>query len=158
MKSIEELLRTHRFFEGLPNSDLDLLAGCGQNVVAKAGNYIAREGEAANNFYVIRQGKIALETQGAGRGGVVLETLSEDEVLGWSWLFPPHQWFYDVRVIEDSRLISMDGVCLRNKAEADPALGFRLMKTIAREMNERLREARLQVLDVYKLEPPRALE
>ena len=149
MKTIEELLRGHRFFEGLPETDIALLDGCGQNKIVQAGEYLAREGESANTFYVIRHGKVALETQGAGHNGLVLETLTEGEVLGWSWLFPPHQWFYDVRVIDDVRMVSMDGICLRGKAEADPALGFRLMKTIAREMNERLRTARLQILDVY---------
>lgn len=149
MKKIEELLKEHRFFEGLPKGDVDLIAGCGKNSVVTAGKYIAHEGDVAEAFYVIRHGKVAIEIQGPGRGPIVLQTLGDGDVVGWSWLFPPYQWFFDIRAVDDVRMVAMDGVCLRKKAEEDPALGYRLMKTFAREMNERLQAARLQMLDIY---------
>jgi CRP-like cAMP-binding protein len=117
--------------------------------VVRAGNYIAHEGDSADYLYLIRRGKVAIEAQGPGHGTIVLETLGEGEVLGWSWLFPPHRWTFDFHAIEDTRMVAMDAKCLRGKAEADPALGYRLMKSFSRVMTERLRAARMQILDVY---------
>jgi CRP/FNR family cyclic AMP-dependent transcriptional regulator len=149
MKKIEEILRDHRFFSELPDEDLLLIAGCGKNEIHPAGKYLAHEGEAADRFYLIRHGRIAIESQTPGRGALVIETLTEGEVVGWSWLFPPYRWTFDVRAIEESRLIALDGRCLRGKADANPALGYRLMKSFARVMSDRLRAARMQMLDIY---------
>ncbi|OFZ53866.1 MAG: Crp/Fnr family transcriptional regulator [Bdellovibrionales bacterium RIFOXYC1_FULL_54_43] len=149
MKTIEELLGEHQFFQKLSRSDIDLLAGCGRNQIARAGEYLAHEGGSAEAFYVIRTGTLALEMQAPGYANLTVETLGPGQVVGWSWLFPPYRWVFDVRAVEDSRLVAMDGVCLRSKAEADPALGYRLMKVCAEEMNARLRSTRLQVLDIY---------
>ena len=44
---------------------------------------------------------------------------------------------------------AIDAACLRGKCDADPALGYTLMKRFARIMTERLRAARIQLLHGY---------
>jgi len=149
IKTIKALLKDHRFLEDLPDTDLDLLAGCGKNIVVKAGTFVAHEGDPADFFYVIRKGKVAIEASAPGHGTAVLETLGSGEVLGWSWLFPPHRWTFDFHVVEDAHIVAMDAKCLRGKADADTAFGYRLMKALSRAMTERLRAARMQIMDVY---------
>jgi CRP-like cAMP-binding protein len=149
MKTLEAILAVHPFFEGLEEKYVQLINGCASNVRFKAGTSIFREGEAASNFYIIREGKVALETQAAQRGPITIETLEAGEVLGWSWLFPPYRWHFDARVVEPTRAISLDGVCLRNKAEEDHDLGYELVKRVAQIMMQRLQATRLQMLDVY---------
>ena len=58
-RSIGELLAHHDAFRGLARPDLDLVAGCGHNTVFEAGQYLFREGETAETFYVVREGRIA---------------------------------------------------------------------------------------------------
>ena len=48
-----------------------------------------------------------------------------------------------------TRAIAFDGACLRGKCEADPALGYELMKRFAAVIVERLQATRLRLLDVY---------
>ena len=45
--------------------------------------------------------------------------------------------------------IAFDGACLRGKCEADPQLGYDLMKLFAAVIVERLQATRLRLLDVY---------
>ena len=45
--------------------------------------------------------------------------------------------------------IAFDGACLRGKCEADPALGYDLMKLLAAVFVERLQDTRLRLLDLY---------
>ena len=120
-----------------------------QTAVFETGNYIFREGENADNFYLIREGKVALETNVPGQGAVTVQTLSKGEVLGWSWLVPPFRWSFDARAIEPTRAIALDGKCLRDKCEADPRLGFELLKRFAGVIVSRLQAARMQTLDIY---------
>ncbi len=149
MQTLEAILAVHPFFEGLEPKYLQLMTGCASNVRFEAGAYIFREGEAASHFYIIRQGKVALEMFAAQRGPITIETIEAGEVLGWSWLFPPYRWHFDARVVEPTRAITLDGVCLRTKGEADHDLGYELVKRVAQIMMQRLQATRLQLLDVY---------
>ena len=149
METIDDLLSRHPFFEGLKPEYLALIAGCGQNVHFDAGAYLLREGEAADRFFAIRGGSVAVETYVPSRGPVMLQTLGEGEILGWSWLFPPYVWQFDARAREEVRATAFDGACLRTKCDADPALGYDLMKRLARLISSRLEAARRQLLDVY---------
>ena len=108
-----------------------------------------REGEPADAFYVIRDGAVALETAVPGRGPAVLHTVHDGELLGWSWLVPPYRTAFDARSLGTTHAIALDGACLRGKCEADPALGYDLMKLISTVFVERLHDTRLRLLDLY---------
>jgi CRP-like cAMP-binding protein len=155
MKTIDVLLAEHAFFEGMAPGDLEFIAGCGRNVQFGPGRYIRREGQEANEFYAIRQGKVALEIFVPGRGPVTLQTLDSGDVFGWSWIFPPYRWLFDARAVELTKAVMFDGVCLRTKCEGDPALGYDFMKRFARVVAKRLEVARLQLLDIYGTAAPR---
>jgi CRP/FNR family cyclic AMP-dependent transcriptional regulator len=149
METIDNLLSRHEFFKGLKPEYLTLVAGCGRNVHFDAGTYLLREGETADRFFAIRGGSVAVETYVPSRGPVTLQTFGEGEILGWSWLFPPYVYQFDARAREDVRATAFDGACLRTKCDADPALGYELMKRVARLVSSRLEATRRQLLDVY---------
>jgi CRP-like cAMP-binding protein len=149
MQSIAELLQEHPFFEGLEPEYIALIAGCGENVAFRDDEFIFREGEPAERFYIIRHGRVALQTHVPGRGPLVIETISEGDVLGWSWLFPPYRWSSDARAVTVTRAVALDGVCLRGKCDADPLLGYELMRRFARIIMDRLSATRVRLLDIY---------
>lgn len=149
MKSIVELLEAHAFFHGLEPAQIRLIAGCGQIRHYATDAFLGREGTSADDFFVIRRGRVAIETHVPGRAAVTLETLEENEIAGWSWLFPPYRWMFDIRAVQPTSVIALDGKCLRSKCEADHELGFRLMQRFSSIMIARLQAARMQVLDVY---------
>ena len=61
MRTIEPILAEHPFFKDLEKRYLQLIVGCATNVRFDAGQFIFREDEEANHFYLIRHGKVALE-------------------------------------------------------------------------------------------------
>ena len=148
-KDIEALLQEHPFFESMAAPYRALIAGCGKNVHFEPGQLLAKVGNPANEFFAIRQGRVSIEIHSAERGPLILQTLEAGDLAGWSWLFPPYHWEFDVRAVEQVRAISFDGECLRGKCERDPAMGYDFMKRFARIFVERLAAARLQLLDLY---------
>lgn len=148
-RGIEEVLGEAKIFEGLAQEHLDLMAGCGRIARFEAGENLFREGDDANDFYVIRHGRVALELYMPQGGALTISTHGPGEVVGWSWLFPPYRWHMDARVVERCSALVIDGRCLREKAEANHDLGYELMKRFAAQMVERLQETRIQILDVY---------
>ena len=151
METLERILAEHPFARGFNDRHLELLVGCALNVRFDAGQLVFREGEEANQFYLIREGKVAIEFHAAERGTVTILTVGEGEVLGWSWLVPPYRWNFDARALEPTRAIALDGRCLREKSECDTDLGYQLLKRIASVMEERLQATRLQLLNVYEV-------
>lgn len=149
MKTIYELLSEHNFLKDIPKEYLQTIAGCGKNIHVKRGNYIARDGEDADYFYLIRSGLVNVEKQMPPKGTRIIQTLQSNDIAGWSWIFPPYKWTFDLRVVEDMSAVALDGKCLRNKCEADTRMGYLLMKQFAIIMTQRLNATRLQVLDVY---------
>ncbi|HEX2820025.1 MAG TPA: cyclic nucleotide-binding domain-containing protein [Streptosporangiaceae bacterium] len=149
MKTMQNLLGGHPFFAGLGADAMELIAGCASNVHFAEGDYIFSQGEEASRFYVIRRGRVALEIVSPEQEPLIIDTVDEEEVLGWSWLVPPNTYFFDARAVTPVRATALDGACLRGKCEADPVLGYQLLKRVTAEMLKRLQSARIRLLDLY---------
>ncbi len=149
MQTFEPYLVEHPFLKGLDQRHLNIIVGCASNVSFDAEQYILHEGEEATNFYIIIQGKVALEIFTSDRGPITIQTIEEGDVLGWSWLIPPYHWHYDARAIEPTSVIALDAIRLRTKCEEDHDLGYELLKRFAHVITKRLEATRLQLVDVY---------
>ena len=150
METLEPILAEHPFFLGMEARHLQLLTGCAQNVVFSTDDVIFRQGEEANVFHLIRTGQVALQLFADRRGPLTILTLREGDVLGWSWLSPSARWKFTARALEPTRAISLDGKCLREKAEADHDFGFELLKRFVHVIENRVRATSLQLLNVYE--------
>ena len=80
----------------LDAATLALVAGCASLGHFAAGELLAREGAPADTFFAVREGRVALELVAPARA-IVIETLGPGDVCGWSWLFAPYRWQFDVR-------------------------------------------------------------
>lgn len=154
MKSMAQLLHEHPFFSGMDEEHLEFIAGCGENRIFNAGDYIARENAPADHFFIIRDGQVAVESYLPNYGSLCLRTLQNGDIFGWSWLFPPYLWTFDARALDEVHAIQLDGKCLREKCETDPTMGYQLMKRFARIVADRLHATRMQLLDVYSKQRP----
>lgn len=148
-RDIEQLLGEHPFFETLAPEYRALIAGCGQVAAYAPGEFLFRAGADAEHFFLLRKGKVALEITAPGQQAFVFETVTDGAVVGWSWLIEPHVTQFDARAIESTRVIRFDGKCLRGKCDADPRLGYDLLRRFARVIVQRYADTRLQLLDVY---------
>jgi CRP/FNR family cyclic AMP-dependent transcriptional regulator len=149
METLERIISEHPFFIGLDQGFTNLMVSCASNVRFKAGTYILKEGDAANTFYLIREGRVAVEVLAPQHKPIIVSTLGVGEILGWSWLLPPFRWKFHARAIDDIRAIALDGKCLRTKCQENHDLGYEILQRFARIMERRLEATRLQLLDVY---------
>ncbi|KVQ42526.1 Crp/Fnr family transcriptional regulator [Burkholderia cepacia] len=149
MEGLDHILAEHPFFAGFDAQHLQIVQGCASNRRCEAGQYVVREGEPADEFFLIRHGRIALEISSPGRKPVVIETIGAGEIVGASWLIPPYRWVFDARALELTRLIAIDAACLRGKCDRDHDFGYQMMKRFLPIFAKRLHATRLQILDVY---------
>ncbi len=149
VEGLDKLLAEHPFFDGMDGASRKTLAGCARSERYDVGDMIAQEGQPAERFYFIRSGSVALEFHVPGNDGLVIETLHDGDVFGWSWMVEPYEWSYDIRVTELTRVFSLEATCLRKKLKKDNALGFELYSRFMPVMAKRLYSARQQLTDMY---------
>jgi len=146
---LESIVREHPFFRELPDKHLEFITGCAKNVNFPENHLIFREGDPADEFYFIRQGLVAVELHIPSRGATTLQTVTEGEILGWSWVSPPYRWHFGARTLLSTHALAFDANCLRTKCEEDHDLGYEILKRFVNVISERLDATRFQLLDIY---------
>jgi CRP/FNR family transcriptional regulator, cyclic AMP receptor protein len=153
VESLEPIVQQIELFRDLDPQHIRALAGCGRNVHYDAGTFAGRAGDKADHFWVIRQGRMALELMVPGRGSITVATMSDGDVVGFSWLLPPYQLRFDVFALTSTRALLFDGRCLRGKCASDRALGHELLKRFSGVLAARIDAMSLQLLDIYGEHP-----
>jgi CRP-like cAMP-binding protein len=142
----EGCLKPHPFLEGSTPEFLNHLEEFATEAEFKKGELIFSEGEYADRFYLICEGKIRLETGSNGRPGIAVQTLGRGDMLGWSWLYPPFEWHFRARAIEPCKVVALNAASLLIRAEEDPVFGYELMKRITRQIIQCLQATRKRLV------------
>lgn len=144
-----ELLARHPFLAGIEEEPLRRLAPWASPSAFAAGARIFSEGGKANRFWLIRDGRVALDTYVPGRGEVVVDTIGPGAVLGWSWLFPPYRWHFGATAVVPTHTLELDAAGVAGLCGNDPALGNQLYRRFMAVVIDRLQATRLRLLDLY---------
>ena len=78
-------LKSHPFFEGLKEDYLELISRYADVESFRPGEYIFREGDPAQKFFIISKGKVDVEIQVPDSNPFSIQTLRDGDILGWSW-------------------------------------------------------------------------
>lgn len=151
--ALETILSQHPFFSAFLPEYIALLAAYASEHVFHIGDFLCEEGKAADRFYLLREGQVAIDVSVPVRGRVTVQTLSHGDILGWSWLIPPYVYDFDGRATALTRAVSLDAAKLRQLCEDDHSLGYTLLKHFSGHMVRRLHRSRIQLLDMYGLAP-----
>ena len=137
------------FFTGLPHALVRELCAYGTPAAFPAGRRMFAEGEPAEYFWLLESGTVALDLHVAGHGDQVVETVGSGGVLGWSWLYPPYRWQFGAVTRDPVTAVAFDAVAVRHRCDADPQLGFALLRLFTPVIVDRLQNARLRLLDLW---------
>lgn len=146
-------LTAHHFLHGLPAGQIAKLMPTACLVSLASGQRLFEDGGSAANFWLIRSGSVALDLHIPGAGVVVVETLGMGDVLGWSWLLPPHVWTLGAITVRPTEALRFDSPAVRALCDADQELGYQLTRRFLSVAAERLQATRIRLLDHYV--PPR---
>jgi CRP/FNR family transcriptional regulator, cyclic AMP receptor protein len=152
MKTLEDILTRHPFWNNLPPQYFPMLIEAAMIENFRPGEQILKKGYHADRFYLIHHGKVALETAYVpGEGFITVQTLGAGEALGWSWLFPPHQWHFSAEAVEPTEAVVFKADALRNKAKETPAFGYDLALRVGAIMMQQLQSTRIRLLDICEV-------
>lgn len=147
-----EQLRKYEFFGFLDTENLDKVAMLAESVSWAAGDLIVKADGEADSVYLLTSGGVDL-------GYFVEDTLVSDkskeffvgsinpgEPFGLSGLLEPYKYTANCVATLDSEGIKVDAKKLLAAADADPALGYSMMKAVAKGLFERLGTVRAELV------------
>lgn len=146
---LHETLKDHPFVEGFPEEHMDKLAAMALDVHFETDQLIFRLGDESSLFYLLTSGKVALEVPAPGRT-FRIQTLGPGDELGWSSVMTPVRKQFQAKSIEPVTAVAFDGARMLRACDEDPAFGYTIMRRVAGIVAERLENARIQLMDVYK--------
>ena len=133
----------------LSDDGVEFLESVATEIEFPAGALIFDEDDPADFFYLIATGRVGLEVTVPARDPMLIETLGPGDLLGVSWLFPPHRWSWRARSLAPTTTIAFDASAVREQCESDTDLALHIYKTVAAEAIRRLHATRVRLLDLY---------
>jgi CRP/FNR family transcriptional regulator, cyclic AMP receptor protein len=146
----------HGFLRGMPADSVALLASTAAAVSFPAGRRLFEEGSAARNCWLLTAGQVALFLHAPGTEDLIVETLGRDDVIGVSWLSPPHEWQFSAETVEATEAFELDGAAVKALCDRHPDLGYQLTMRMLGAAVRRLQATRVRLLDLYGSPGPRA--
>jgi len=140
---ITEVLKRCDMLLGLDDSALAKVAGLPschmETYQAEAGLF--KEGEVAENLYVLDEGKVNLTMTMVADPlqSAVVETVTKGGIFGWSALVAPHILTYSAICMGPSRVLVVKGKELRSLMDSEPFIGYEVMRGLVRVIGSRLR-------------------
>ena len=150
METIEQYLPHHPFFAGMKHHLVMEVAQCSRRLEVPGGKPLFYQGDHADAMYVIRSGRMDLRVHRRSGRGMTVDTVEAGDVVGWSWLVPPHRWMFDAFALQDTDVIVLEGGQLKQKCETDPALGYAFYARVAQVMHQRLEAARARLVEQHE--------
>lgn len=148
--NLDMLREKSALLRALANTEVSLFESAASRLVVSAGEVLFEEDGSADAFYIVVEGRIGLELTSPGKDPMVIQTLGSGDLVGVSWLFPPHRWNWRARAMVDSELVAFDADVIRSEMEQNRDLALEVLGVVARDVVARLHRTRVQLLDLYR--------
>lgn len=102
--------------------------------------------EPADEFYLLREGLVALQSN---RLSLTIGTVGTDELLGISWLLPARRWTFNALAVQTVEALAVEVDQLLALCEQQHALAYILMRQIGTVVRQRCLETAIQSCDLY---------
>jgi len=143
-----ETLKKLDIFDGLSEDELNAVKWIAEVEDYPKGSKIFKENEEARKLYILQEGRVAIQFEVGRHLEEVVHTVSSGQAFGWSALVVPYQFTASARCMAESKVITIDREGIRRLFEEDCHIGFIIMEKLAELISERLRETRLQLLNL----------
>jgi len=114
-----------------------------------AGTLLFREGDPADDPRIIISGLISLMINVPHQGEMLVNSVTDGDLLGFSALLSKHRWRSSARVSQNTRCLRFQGEALRELMEMDHELGYQILRVAFRVATDRMGDGFLQILDVF---------
>lgn len=148
-KKLAKRLENVEFFGDLEVEHREWLAEHATERQFEDGQLLARQGDKADRFFLVLEGELVVEVPALTGPSLEVTRLGEGKVFGWSWLIKPYRWHFNARAAGAAQVLEFDGLAILERAEAEPAFGYALLRRFSALMGLRLEAAQRKMMDQW---------
>lgn len=144
---VKEFLKGVPGFRRLADEHIDRIVPLANVRQASAGTMIDVQGDPAEKFYVLVQGRVSvvLATDfGVSRNSYIVTSLGPGEMFAWSGMVGNPKYTAGGEALGDVTVLEFKVRELEKAFEEDFELGYHFMRAVARTVSSRLRHMQLQ--------------
>ena len=146
-----QLLSSCYLFKGLSESQLLHLSAITKEEQVRKGHFLMHEGQMAEALFVLKEGAVELLTTVNDDFELPIAILrNPGECIGTSSLVEPYVYSLNSRCAEDSKMLVIKKTALKKLMLEDYELGCIIMKNLAKQMLDRLKETRQELKIHFK--------
>ena len=154
------VLRKCQMFAALNDAQLKEIIGLATEKEYEAGTIIFEQGDSAEEFFVLQEGKVAVQmtlptASAQTNKRVTTYFVTKNEVLGWSAILGPHVYTLSAVSLEKTRVLAIDGGKLRALLQRERHLGHEVLQNLIKVVSSRLCDT-IRVLANEQLVTPKA--
>lgn len=146
-----EILRRYPFYSFMNHNQLREVAMITDEIEYKKDQVLFNTDEKADACYLLMEGSVDLhyvvvdEHDPSLRKEFIVGTINPGELLGISAFVEPHIYTATAFLVNDSRLLKINAVALRDLCRQDPELNLGFQTIAAKATMERLHATRVQL-------------
>ena len=149
-QEIRKLLEVNPWFQSLEPEHLNKLIEIATAVTWSEGDVVFSEGDQADNFYLLLEGRVAIEIYIPDRGKRTILTLGPNDVFGWSSVTPTIRTrMASARASMAAMAVAFNNEALVQACDEDHELGYLVYRRLTNIIAGRLSATRLQLIDMY---------
>jgi CRP-like cAMP-binding protein len=145
--TLKDVLRTHRFAQGLTDSQVATLAAMAEQVTFEDNQVILEAAQRSTSFYLLTAGSVAVELRTAAYS-VMVEAIGPGQLFGWSALLDHQDTLFQVRAREHTTALRLDGARLKAACQTDSQLGNEVRQRALQVVAGRVRATEIRFAEM----------
>ena len=142
---MDAILAQSELLDGLSKQEIAAVASLCHEIDTLEAATVFTEGTPASYLYVITEGQVALQKSmrtphAAWPRRTTVAVCQPGELIGWSALITPYQYTLSALAWCPTKLLQFESPVLRKTLEAQPELGFKVMRSVSAVVARRLRQ------------------
>ena len=125
-------LESHEIFQLLRPEQVNTLSAAAEEISLRAGDVVFQRGEAADNFYVVLKGQVALRLPQPDGVSVLIDEVTEGTIFGSCVCFQIDSYTLSATCSADSRILKIKAATLKKLMDDDPIMGYAIQTHISR--------------------------
>ncbi|MBW2492717.1 MAG: cyclic nucleotide-binding domain-containing protein [Deltaproteobacteria bacterium] len=139
------------FFNAFSENQLKELAKVTERKAFKKGNEIYKEGDRANEIFIVTKGWVSLRKIDPEKDiGISFENRGRGELFGTACFMTPQEYTLNAICMEDSDVLVLNADKLFDLFQKDYQIGYLFSKEIAKVYFERYKSVKRQLYDMVK--------
>ena len=125
-------LTSHEIFKYFKPEQLDKLFDSSEVIKYKAGDQVYKKDSKATHLFIVLKGHVTLRLPGKENFSVVIDELNDGSIFGSCICFDITQYALNAYCVEDSELLRIDSISLKELMDEDLLMGYTVQTMISR--------------------------